>query len=193
MEVFIAEGYHASVDRIAALAGVAKQTIYNHFPSKADLFSEVIGQATGELLIALNDDGEGLRERLTRFGIRYREKLLGPTGIGLFRILVAETPRFPELAAAFYRAGPEQTAARLRAVLEEAMQRGELVADDPEFVGSMLLSMLVGVERNCYLLSGKPMPAPDPAQAGRIVDRFLRAFALEAPPTPTPAARRSAR
>lgn len=193
MEVFIAEGYQAGVDRIAAQAGVAKQTLYNHFPSKADLFSEVIGQATGELLIALGDDGNGLRDRLTRFGIRYREKLLSPSGIGLYRILVAEASRFPELAAAVYRAGPEQTTARLQTVLAEAMQRGELCTVDPDFAAAMLQSMLVGVERNCYLFSGKPVPEPDPAQAGRIVDRFMRAFAPEASQTSTPAARRSAR
>lgn len=193
MEVFIAEGYQASVDRIATLAGVAKQTLYNHFPRKADLFAEVIRQATVELLVALGDDGEDLRERLTRFGARYREKLLGAAGLGLYRTLVAETPRFPELAAAFYRTGPEQTAARLRTVLEEAMRRGELRADDPEFATTMLLSMLVGVERSCSLFSGESMPEPDPAQAGRIVDCFLRAFAPATPQVPSPAARRSAR
>lgn len=192
-EAFIAEGYHASVDRIATRAGVAKQTLYNHFPRKADLFAEVIGQATVELLVALGDDGEDLRERLTRFGVRYREKLLGTAGLGLYRTLVAETPRFPELAAAFYRAGPEQTARRLRAVLEDAMRRGELRADDPGFATTLLLSMLVGVERSCQLFAVDSSPEPDPALAGRIVDCFLRAFAPEAPHTPPTAARRSAR
>lgn len=193
MEVFIAEGYHASVDRIAALAGVAKQTLYNHFPRKADLFAEVVRQATVEFLVALGDDGESLRERLTRFGTRYREKLLSPAGLGLFRTLVAETPRFPELAAAFYETGPQHTTARLAAVLAEAMRRGELRADDPEFATTILLSMLVGVERSCHLFAGESTPAADPAQAGRIVDCFLRAFAPEAPHTPSTAARRSAR
>jgi AcrR family transcriptional regulator len=192
MEVFIAEGYHASVDRIAARAGVAKQTLYNHFPRKADLFAEVIGQATVELLVALGDDGEDLRERLTRFGARYREKLLSPAGLGLYRTLVAETSRFPELAAAFYETGPRRTAARLRAVLAEAMRRGELRAEDPEFATTMLLSMLVGVERSCQLFSGESSPEPDPAQAGLIIDYFLRAFAPEAPQASSTAARRSA-
>lgn len=179
MEVFVTEGYQAGVDRIAALAGVAKQTLYNHFPSKADLFAEVIRRATAEFMIALGDDGDGdeLGERLRRFGVRYREMLLSPIGLGLHRMLVAEAPRFPELAAAFYEAGPQRTAARLRALLQEAMQRGELRRDDPEFAVTLLLSMLVGAERNCALFSGTPVPFPDPVQAGRIVDCFLRAFA----------------
>lgn len=177
VEVFLVEGYRAGVDRIAAQAGVAKQTLYNHFPSKAELFAEVIRQSTVEFLIALGDDGEDLRERLVRFGIRYREKLLMPAGLGLFRMLVAEIPRFPELAAAFYQAGPQRTAEHLRTVLDEAMRRGELRAADPEFAVAMLLSMLVGYERNHHLFSGMPPAKIDPADTGRIIDCFLRAFA----------------
>lgn len=174
---FAAEGYRAGVDRIAAQAGVAKQTLYNHFPSKADLFAEVILQATDEFMIALDDAGDGLRERLIRFGTRYRERLLSPEGLGLYRMLVAETPRFPELAAAFYRTGPERTANRLRAVIEEAMQRGELRRDDPGFAVTQLLSMLVGVERSHLLFGCGLASGTDPGQAARIIDSFLRAFA----------------
>jgi TetR/AcrR family transcriptional repressor of mexJK operon len=178
-EVFIAEGYQASVDRIAALAGVAKQTLYNHFPRKADLFAEVIRQSTVEFIVALGEDGEDLRERLRRFGVRYRERLLSPTGLGMYRMLVAEAARFPELAAAFYEAGPQRTAERLRVMLAEAMDRGELRRDDPEFAVRMLLSMLVGVERSCHLFSCDPATGADPVEAGRIVDCFLRAFVAE--------------
>lgn len=176
-EVFIAEGYQVGVDRIAAQAGVAKQTLYNHFPSKAELFAEVIKNATAEFLVALDDDGAPLRERLLRFGLRYRERLLSPGGLQFYRMLIAEIPRFPELAAAFYAAGPQRTAATLRDLIVTAMERGELRRDDPDFAVTMLLSMLVGAERSHYLLSGVAAPAADPADAARIVDCFLRAFA----------------
>ncbi len=179
-EVFVAEGYRVGVDRIAAQAGVAKQTLYNHFPSKADLFAEVIKNATAEFLVALDDDGAPLRERLLRFGLRYRERLLSPGGLQFYRMLVAEIPRFPELAAAFYESGPRRTEACLRGVIEAAMQRGELRRDDPDFAATTLLSMLVGAERSHYLFSGEPPPAADPREAARIVDCFLRAFAPEA-------------
>ena len=38
---FLAHGYGSSVDYIAKRAGVAKQTVYHHFPSKAELFEQV--------------------------------------------------------------------------------------------------------------------------------------------------------
>lgn len=176
-EVFAAEGYRVGVDRIAAQAGVAKQTLYNHFPSKADLFAEVIRQSTAEFMVALGEDGEPLRERLIRFAVRYRERLLSPAGLGLYRMLVAEAPRFPDLAATFYEAGPRHTAARLRELLLEGMERGDLRREDPEFAVSILLSMLTGDERSCRLFSAGNVSPPDPDKATRIVDSFLRAFA----------------
>lgn len=176
-EVFVEEGYQASVERIAGRAGVARQTLYNHFPCKADLFREVVSQATAALLITLDADRISLRERLLRFGGMYRSKLLSAEGLGFFRILAAETVRFPELAASFYRAGPAQTAARLSAVLSKAMVRGEMRSASPEFAATMLLSMLVGADRSHYLFSGDPPPEPDPQHVAQIIDCYLRAFA----------------
>jgi TetR/AcrR family transcriptional repressor of mexJK operon len=195
-EVFIEEGYRASIERVALRAGVARQTLYNHFPSKADLFGEVIKQATAALLVTLDGKAEGLRERLLRFGIAFRAKALSAEGLGFYRALIAATMRFPELAATFYRTGPAQTAARLRVVLQEAMDRGELRPGDSDFATITLLSMLVGAERGHYLLSGEPPPEPDPARVADLIDCYLRAFAPLTPETPaispfTPASQRS--
>lgn len=178
-EVFIKEGYRASIERVALHAGVARQTLYNHFPSKADLFGEVIKQVTAALLVTLDGKADGLRERLLRFGTAFRAKALSVEGLGLYRALIAETTCFPELAATFYRTGPAQTAARLRVVLQEAIDRGELRQVDPEFATITLLSMMVGAERSHCLLSGEPPPEPNPAHVAQIVDCYLRAFAPE--------------
>lgn len=133
-EVFVEEGYRASVERVAARAGVARQTLYNHFPCKADLFGEVVRQSTAVLLITLDANQQTLRERLLRFGAMYREKVLSAEGLGFFRTLAAETVRFPELAASFYRSGPAQTAARLSVVLKEAMSRSEMRSAPPNLL-----------------------------------------------------------
>lgn len=179
-EIFIEQGYSASIERVALRANVARQTLYNHFSSKADLFGEVIRQATAALLITLDGNDDGLRERLLRFAAAFRAKLLSAEGLGFYRALIAESKRFPEFAAAFYEAGPRQTASRLRDVLQEAMEHGELCRVDAEFAATTLLSMLVGAERTQYLLSGEPPLPPDDARAALLVDCYLRAFAPEA-------------
>jgi TetR/AcrR family transcriptional repressor of mexJK operon len=189
-EVFIEEGYRASIERVAVRASVARQTLYNHFPSKADLFGEVIKQVTAALLVTLDGKNESLRERLLRFGIAFRAKALSAEGLGFYRALIAESKRFPELAATFYRTGPIQTAARLRSVLQDAIDRGQLRPVDPEFAANTLLSMLVGAERSHFLLSGEPPPKPDPARVAHLIDCYLRAFAAEALSS-NPAAQRS--
>jgi AcrR family transcriptional regulator len=176
---FLEEGYRASVERIAARAGVARQTLYNHFPRKDDLFAEVVRQGTAQILVSLEGDGAPLHERLLRFAVAFRQKLLAGEGLAFFRAVVAEAPRFPELTDAFYASGPEQTIRRLGAVLADAMEAGELRRDDPAFAARMLTSMLIEGERTRRLLSDRPFAAPKAADAARILDTFLRAYAPE--------------
>lgn len=173
--IFREEGYRAGVDRIAARAGVAKQTLYNHFPTKADLFREVVKHGTANMLVSLEDDGRPLVERLLGFCRSFRAKVLAPEGIAFYRAITAEAPRFPELAAAFYADGPAQATRRLADVLAAAMESGDLRRDDPAFAAEMLLSMLVGADRNRCLLDAEPRPQTDNAE--RILDVFLRAYA----------------
>lgn len=180
MELFVEEGYRASIERIAVRAGVARQTFYNHFSCKADLFEEVIHQGTAVLLVALDGSEQNLRECLLRFGGLYREKVLSNEGLGFFRTMAAESVRFPELAQNFYRTGPVQTTTRLTLVLQTAIHRGELKNCAPEFAARVFLSMLVGADRTRYLFSGEPPPEPDSEEVEKIVDCFLRAFAPEA-------------
>jgi TetR/AcrR family transcriptional repressor of mexJK operon len=177
---FLEEGYRVSVERIAARAGVAKQTLYNYFPRKDDLFCEVIRQGTAAMLVALDADHEPLRARLLRFAHAFRDCVLGDEGIAFFRTIAAEAPRFPEMTAAFYASGPEQTTRRLARVLEQAMASGELRSDDPEFAAKMLLAMLSECERTERLFSVGAATPPSEADTVRIVDLFLRAYA----PTP---------
>lgn len=179
-EAFMAEGYRASVDRIAARAGVAKQTLYNHFPCKGELFSEVAHIAATSILVTLDNKNGDVRECLLRFSLALTEKVLGDEGLAFFRTLVAEAGRFPDLAQAFYAKGPEQTVSRLAAYLEGTMAAGLLRRDDPRFAAEMLVGMLVGFERTRRLCGVAPLsPEAGRDRVERMVDGFLRAYAPE--------------
>src|ERR687890_1365860 len=59
-ELFVAHGYHAAaMDDIAERAGVSKPVLYQHFPSKLELYCALLDQHTGELL-------EAVRQALAR-------------------------------------------------------------------------------------------------------------------------------
>ncbi len=48
---FVARGYHAAgMDEIAELAGVSKPVLYQHFPSKLELYLALLGESTDELV-----------------------------------------------------------------------------------------------------------------------------------------------
>lgn len=187
---FFEAGYSASMDAIAARAGVAKQTLYNHFASKSLLFSEVVRRDTERMTTALGGHDEDLRSRLLRFGLAFRTLVLGARCLALHRTLIAESVRFPEMARAFYDAGPAQTLRELTQLLGEEMKAGRLRDDGhPDaaaFAADMLLTMLRGSDHTRYLLCLEQVDGEaDIARVERIVDGFLRAFAL--PPLPSAA------
>src|SRR5260221_499438 len=95
---FLLDGYRSSVERIARRAGVAKQTVYSHFPSKDHLFKEVARELAKRVLVQLETGPEDLRAGLIRFAVAYRSRVLNAEGIAMFRTLVAEIPRFRSLA-----------------------------------------------------------------------------------------------
>lgn len=179
-EAFLEGGYSVSMEAIAVRAGVAKQTLYNHFASKDALFAEVIRRDAVRMVTALGPDGGDLRTRLIRFAEAFRAMVLGPRCIALYRTLIAESTRFPEMTQAFYASGPAHTLRELAGLFDIEMRAGRLRncgPDTPRFAAELLLDMLSGTERTRRLLGIESVPQGDPNKAERIVDCFLRAFA----------------
>jgi TetR/AcrR family transcriptional repressor of mexJK operon len=171
---FLARGYGSSVDDIARRAGVAKQTVYHHFPSKDRLFREVARELAMSVLVEL--EGDDVRAALLSFALAYRERALGAEGIAAFRTLVPAAPRFRSLAKAMYANTAGELVERLAQYLGAAMKAGRLRRDDPELAAEMLMSMLAGVDRVKRLFGVANGLGHDARRAARIVDCFLRAY-----------------
>ena len=165
---FLARGYGSSVDDIARRAGVAKQTVYQHFANKDALFKAVAGDLAKRVLVKL--EGGDIRQSLIRFAVEYRRRALGAQGIATFRTLVPEVPRFRALARDMYA----NTAGEMVRRLAEFLQQ-KLDVPDPEFAAEMFLSMLTGHDRLKRLFAVPPGAESEAARTARIVDLFLKA------------------
>lgn len=133
-DVFLRDGFEgASVDDIAAQAGVSKATLYSYFPDKRQLFIEVIRtecNLMADNALQVIDGHAPPREVLTTVAGQLVPFLLSNFSQRIFRICMAERDRFPELGQEFYAAGPEMGRAHLTEYFTEAVAQGTLVIDD---------------------------------------------------------------
>jgi len=179
LEVFRERGYGASIDAVASRARVARQTIYNHYASKEDLFGAALEKAITELFSTLRAGDGDLRERLIRFGRELRARALRPESIKLQRVLIGEAPRFAELANSFFTHCVLASYEQMSAVFRKAISRGELRRDDPAEMARLFIEMLLGLDRWRMLYGGAAPPAArEKVHVTRVVDFFLRAYAL---------------
>ncbi len=143
--VFASDGYEgASVARIAAEAGVSKGTLYNYFESKSDMFiAWVSDECSRKLGVLFADDGgeAEIGAALNIIGKRAVDMMLSSVGETIYRVVISEADKFPELAKAFYDAGPKRLIASLAARLRDETDRGRLAIDDADFAAEQFFSL----------------------------------------------------
>ncbi|MCG5212923.1 TetR/AcrR family transcriptional regulator [Streptosporangium sp. KLBMP 9127] len=148
-EMFIREGFDTGMDVIAAAAGVSKVTVYNHFGSKEELFTEVIGQAMGEAHATMAEvrarlaDTEDVREALLHTARALVAAATDPSRLALRNLVTGELRRFPELGQAYQRSGPAHSADALGEVFDDLSERGQLAVADVEIAVIQFFSLII--------------------------------------------------
>ena len=131
MDEFIARGFAATrLDDVAKRAGVAKGTIYLHFKDKESMFEELIRTAIVPMINRLwgtpPQPGASVRDMVEGFAKIFIEEVATTRRGDLVRLIVAEGPRFPEVADFYYREVVSRGLGGMRALIELGIARGEI-------------------------------------------------------------------
>jgi AcrR family transcriptional regulator len=164
--LFTQQGYDAtSVDQIASVAGIGKQTIYRRYPTKEHLFKAVLTEhlferfadAWAQRMEILAKEAEvrsgSALEALKQICRITLELILDPDAVNLYRLMIAEERRstisVTELEATIL--GFESVITRQ---IEAAQQSGELPPRLSPYAAHALMALLSGWAHKKTLLLG---------------------------------------
>ncbi|QKV62980.1 TetR/AcrR family transcriptional regulator [Pseudomonas sp. 43A] len=142
---FRAHGFEiTSMDKIAATAGVSKRTVYNHFPSKEELFAEILNQLwariSAEQSVVYNRD-QPLRDQLRQMLQAKVQLMADENFLTLARVAIAATIHSPERAQNMIeRLGEREEG--LTVWIRAAQADGRLKPVDPEFAAHQVQGLL---------------------------------------------------
>ena len=175
---FYAHGLErASVDAIAADAGVSKMTIYSHFASKEGLFEAVIRDRTDRVM-----GGSPASKRWTRsspqkallaIGEQFLTLAREEDTLGQFRSLYGAAGAQREACRAFYRQGADRLIGDLAAYLRRADAQGTLNIRHPRQAADLFLSMFLGDGHIRGLLM---LEMPDARENRALLREAVRVF-----------------
>ena len=141
--LFLELGYdRTSLARIAERSGVSRATLFKQFPTKAALFDAMVNESW-----ATSDDEDpppagDVVAGLSAIGRRYAELLSRARMTDLFRIVIAELPRFPELADAQFAQGKMPYFESVRRYLLAEHEAGTVRIDDVDLAATQFLGMI---------------------------------------------------
>jgi TetR/AcrR family transcriptional repressor of mexJK operon len=180
-KIFMELGYGAaSMDAIARQAAVSKATLYTHFDGKDALFAALIVAECKHLSGQIGQrafDEPDIRAALRSLAEDFNNLLCTDESLAMYRIVVAEAPRFPELGRIFYDSGPKVMIDRIADLLAHAGARGLLDIRDARIAAVQFISLVRGESHLTRILSVTPADekvAADYIDSG--VDLFLAGY-----------------
>ncbi|WP_219060666.1 TetR/AcrR family transcriptional regulator [Pseudomonas sp. UMAB-08] len=182
---FRANGFEVtSMDKIAALAEVSKRTVYNHFPSKEELFSEILQQlwiSSADRLDMTYHPERPLRDQLQELLVSKMQMLADSNFLDLARVAIAATIHSPERAQNMVSRLNEREES-FTAWIRAAQADGRFKAIDPSFAATQIHALLKAFAFWPQITLGAPALAPA-AQMSVIesaLDLFLGGYEIPA-------------
>ena len=176
LKVFAAAGYTgASMDAVAAEAGVTKPTLYSYFPSKESLFQAMmLGKRDVMLDVFEHPSDQGMVADLLVFAWAYADTVMRPEMLALARLIIGEVQRFPEIGRAYQASGPDHLLRGIMRYLDGQRRAGRLDFEDAELAAQDLWGLILSAPRTQALYM--PDAQPDRATLQRYILNGLRVF-----------------
>jgi TetR/AcrR family transcriptional regulator, mexJK operon transcriptional repressor len=185
-QLFLENGYTGtSMDQIAARAMVSKLTVYKNFADKQQLFATMtmtVAQAVDALVDDITgtlDNAQDLETDLRDLARRYVTAVIQPDVLRMRRLVIAEAPRFPELARSYYERAPERALKTLATGFQRLTERGLLRIDEPLDAAHHFASLILAIPLDHAMFHPKrrlPSVAQLHEHADHAVGVFLAAY-----------------
>ncbi len=133
----------ASMDRVSARAEVSKRTLYKYFESKENLFRSIVVELSNRFAGVLDiryEKDRDIREQLIELAWAEGRILMLPEVMAMSRMVISETLRNPDLAAAAQ--GKLDKTAIFVSMLKDAAEDGQLRIDDPQSAGQEFIGLI---------------------------------------------------
>jgi len=170
--LFADKGMAASMEEIARVAGVSKQTLYNRFASKLEIAQALANQRSDAIAAPLKAGGEPVVV-LEALAATLLERVCRPDKVGSMRGVCLMSVEAPEIAQAIYEAGPLRSLKLLSAWLAEQTRAGRLNVPDPDEAAEMFSGLVLG---HGHLRAMLDVPQIDPSRRTRRAKEAARAF-----------------
>lgn len=181
VEVIGERGLAAPMEAIAKRAGVSKQTVYNHYGSKADLMRALMNRRVEAITAVLREPGaiEHPAEALEAYARSVLETVITSKSYSMMRVIMLGAGEMPDVAREVFEAGPLSARRQLAAFLKTETELGRMKVEDFDQAAEFFSGMVMGHSQLRSLLRLPSDKTPD--EYGRLAKeaavRFMKAYA----------------
>lgn len=179
--LLLEQGPDVSLEQIASQAGLTRQSLYNHFSSKADLLMQVFEALNEELQVRFENIGNAtaldLPATLRQIAVTVPAHLYAPDALRLHRLLVQASAQMPDLLQSLHQRRAGRLRERLSALLQALHTRGDVQVDAPFLAATAFIGATFGYAYPGAMLNARaPDAAAQQALAEEVVATFLSAW-----------------
>lgn len=184
---FLRDGWDARIVDVAAAAGVTRQTVYNLYGTRDNLFGEVVGAQYAARLNSVRNISPDLAlpEALTELANQQLAVTLDPDAVAMLRITQTEFRKNPRLASIAYAMRSSRDAENIMGYLERRLgteiEKGTIEAVDTRRAAETFICAVTGPARH-RVIHGMPQysDAYITDSVAFVVDLFLRGLRYDA-------------